>query len=811
MKILILASNPRKDLHLDREVRDLKAVIERSHNRQQLEVVDELAVRVGDLQDFLFKHQPQIVHFCGHGSGAKGLVFEGNEGGEQWVRAEALSDLFRLFAGVKCVLLNACYSEEQADAIVTHIDYVIGMRQTIRDDAAIAFSKGFYRALGYECSIEQSYEFGCNAIQLEISGSSKVMRSTASEEQRKAEVVEAVKTITIPEHLKPILKKKPTLGNDVSAIPAQTRVAIQVEVDKALEEEDASLKEYREQVKEYLADRRLEDYEKVLLDQLRDELGLTIAETEGILIEEQAPILQAKQAYVQRLNALIQGGFYPFNEAIEAELRKFQARRNLTDAEVTEISQPIFAAAEAARQAKQSQQAEEKRHQYRQELIRATQAAYPSAPPVRIALKNFQQSLGLSDAEVEAIEQPILDRLEAEHQARVRQRQADRQRKEQEERQRLEQAEEQRSKEEAAQQAADRKAEQEHQAKLRQEADRQRRAAEEQLEQVRQQAATDRHPMFSNWSRRRVIRTASLAALGAMGTGIAVTGGLLQQRQSSSVTVNEKGEIIERRPVQSKGFVEELGNGIRLEMVEIPGGAFQMGAAEEEQGQSDDELPQHQVTVSSFAMGKFEVTQAQWRAIASLSEVDRELNPNPSKFEEDNHPVENVSWNDAIEFCARLSHKTGKEYRLPSEAEWEYACRAGTTTPFHVGATLSTDLANYDGENIYAEEVKGQNREQTIAVGNFPPNDFGLYDMHGNVREWCADRWHDSYEDAPTDGSAWMDGVSSLRVLRGGSWFSSPRFCRSANRNSEERNKKCNNVGFRVVCAVPRTNTESGW
>jgi len=207
MKILILASNPRKDLNLDREIRDLRDVVEKSRNRQQLEVEDALAVRVGDLQDLLFKHEPHIVHFCGHGGGQPGLVFEGNDGGEQWVRTGALHDLFRLFSSkVGCVLLNACYSEEQANEIVNHIDYVIGMNQEIRDDAAIAFSKGFYRALGYDCSIEEAYEFGCNAIQLEITGSSTVRSAATS--LRKAEVVNAVATTIIPEYLKPILKKR---------------------------------------------------------------------------------------------------------------------------------------------------------------------------------------------------------------------------------------------------------------------------------------------------------------------------------------------------------------------------------------------------------------------------------------------------------------------------------------------------------------------------------------------------------------------------------------------------------------------------
>lgn len=213
MKILILASNPRKDLNLDREIRDLKQVIETSHNYQQFEVEDALAVRVGELQDLLFKYEPQIVHFCGHGGGQPGLIFEGNDGGEQWVRTDALRDLFRLFSDrVGCVLLNACYSEEQANEIVRHIDYVIGMNQEIRDDAAIAFSRGFYRALGYGCSIEEAYEFGCNAIQLEISGNSAV-RSAGLNDARQAVVVDVVASTPIPEHLKPTLKKKQSILN----------------------------------------------------------------------------------------------------------------------------------------------------------------------------------------------------------------------------------------------------------------------------------------------------------------------------------------------------------------------------------------------------------------------------------------------------------------------------------------------------------------------------------------------------------------------------------------------------------------------
>jgi formylglycine-generating enzyme required for sulfatase activity len=161
-----------------------------------------------------------------------------------------------------------------------------------------------------------------------------------------------------------------------------------------------------------------------------------------------------------------------------------------------------------------------------------------------------------------------------------------------------------------------------------------------------------------------------------------------------------------------------------------------------------------------------------------------------------------VTWDDAVEFCQKLSKQTGREYRLPSEAEWEYACRAGTTTPFHFGPTITTDLVNYDGDYTYGSAPKGQYREQTTEVGSFPANNFGLYDLHGNVWEWCLDHWHNNYEGAPTNGSAWFSSdENALRLLRGGSWFNIPRTCRSANRDRYARDVQYNGVGFRVVCA----------
>jgi formylglycine-generating enzyme required for sulfatase activity len=257
----------------------------------------------------------------------------------------------------------------------------------------------------------------------------------------------------------------------------------------------------------------------------------------------------------------------------------------------------------------------------------------------------------------------------------------------------------------------------------------------------------------------------------------------------------------------SKDFTEDLGNGITLAMVYIPGGTFLMGAPESEKNSTPRERPQHRVTVPSFYMGKFQVTQAQWKAVSTLSKVNRNLESNPSRFKGESHPIECVSWYDAVEFCARLSRKTGREYRLPSEAEWEYACRAGTTTPFHFGETITTDLANYDGNYTYGSASKGIYRQETTPVGSFPPNAFGLYDMHGNVWEWCADTWHDNYEGAPTDGSAWLRGDDNCSPVRGGSWLNLPYVCRSACRGSGlgERDYILDLIGCRVVCGVGRT------
>jgi formylglycine-generating enzyme required for sulfatase activity/tRNA A-37 threonylcarbamoyl transferase component Bud32 len=266
----------------------------------------------------------------------------------------------------------------------------------------------------------------------------------------------------------------------------------------------------------------------------------------------------------------------------------------------------------------------------------------------------------------------------------------------------------------------------------------------------------------------------------------------LQSFEFEVVTVDTAGREVNRDRLHSKYFTEELGKAIALEMVAIPGGTFLMGSPEYE-GDAD-ERPQHKVTVAPFFMGKFPVTQAQWKVVAALPKVRQPLNPNPSKNKGPNRPVENVSWHEAVEFCLRLAQKTGRDYRLPSEAEWEYACRAGTKTSFHFGETITSDLVSCSSSDT-------KSRKETTNVGSFEvANAFGLYDMHGLVWEWCADPWHNNYHGAPTDASVWEDGGDMhRRVLRGGSWSFGAELCRSASRSWNESDGGLRICGFRVV------------
>lgn len=276
---------------------------------------------------------------------------------------------------------------------------------------------------------------------------------------------------------------------------------------------------------------------------------------------------------------------------------------------------------------------------------------------------------------------------------------------------------------------------------------------------------------------------------------------LLEPFTFETITLTPEGARIEQRTATS--LKESLDSDVHLEMVYIPAGQFLMGSEETELGRDLHESPQHLVTIAPFLMSRFPITQAQWKAIAALPKIQRSISLYPAHFEGDDRPVEQVSWCDAIEFCARLVQLTGQPYRLPSEAEWEYACRAGTTTPFHFGETISSELANYDGNYTYGAGVAGAYHQGTIPVAEHSTNSFGLAEMHGNVWEWCADAWHDTYEGAPEDGTVWEDEDVTYRVLRGGAWYCLPELCRSAQRHWNQPDMAGSGIGFRVVCSVP--------
>ena len=302
------------------------------------------------------------------------------------------------------------------------------------------------------------------------------------------------------------------------------------------------------------------------------------------------------------------------------------------------------------------------------------------------------------------------------------------------------------------------------------------------------------------------------------GTGVGVALGVIAVKKqpkparaiynSTTTWLVRQGDRWEKKTkqIEVQAYQEELPQGVELTMVDISAGSFLMGSPSGEEGRYENEA-QRRVTVPAFRIGRFPITQAQWKVVAGLEKVGRGLNANPSKFKGPDRPVESVSWDDAIEFCRRLNKHTKRNYTLPSEAQWEYACRAGSTTPFHFGETLTTELANYDGTDTYGQGPKGTFREQTTDVGSFPANAWGLQDMHGNVWEWCLDRWHPSLAQGPTDGSSRQEtapelskGEQDRRLLRGGSWRSYPANCRSASRNDDLPDGRGSSFGFRVCC-----------
>ena len=272
-------------------------------------------------------------------------------------------------------------------------------------------------------------------------------------------------------------------------------------------------------------------------------------------------------------------------------------------------------------------------------------------------------------------------------------------------------------------------------------------------------------------------------------------------RENLVLPTSEDDDQIQGQPIRL-----ELLNGASLDLVHIPAGYFLMGSLGDEPDREASEGPQHPVTVSEFYLSTCVVTQAQWSAVALMAKIDVPLLQCPSLREgsvgdvsqSGDHPVENISWYEAVEFCNRITtalHQSeqyrSSHCRLPTEAEWEYACRAGSQTRYCFGDTITPGQVNYAG-------AVGQ----TTPVGAYACNDFGLFDMHGNVWEWCLDPWHESYGGAPYDGSVWaQNGRDEYRVIRGGSWFNEARHCRSAYRNCLSPEDRSAQLGFRIVLA----------
>jgi formylglycine-generating enzyme required for sulfatase activity len=277
--------------------------------------------------------------------------------------------------------------------------------------------------------------------------------------------------------------------------------------------------------------------------------------------------------------------------------------------------------------------------------------------------------------------------------------------------------------------------------------------------------------------------------------------------ETAVVTINRFGignftkkqlQINTRQKI-GRSYFETLGNvqgkPIGLEMVLISAGKFQIGSPISEAERSESESPRHIVNISAFFMSRFPITQRQWKVL---------MDNNPAIFiGNGDRPVETVSWDDAQDFCQKLIERTGKPYRLPSESEWEYACRAGTLTAFGFGETIAANLANYNGAVPYKYAPQGISNASTTEVGTYHANAFGLHDMHGNVWEWCADTWHEDYDLLPKDGTAWTQGGDrSCRVVRGGSWRDPAHYCRSAKRSNNAMNQGDRSTGFRIAVTL---------
>ncbi|MFN8797833.1 MAG: caspase, EACC1-associated type [Pseudanabaena sp.] len=411
-----------------------------------------------------------------------------------------------------------------------------------------------------------------------------------------------------------------------------------------------------------------------------------------------------------------------------------------------------------------------KRRKYETALTQMIAEEFPFSEVTQEELQEYENHLGLRDSDLQEIKNRIIGNKQVEYEQRLQQEQVQAEAA----RLRLQQEEAERLRLQQVAEAERQRQENDRLERLRKQAEEEERLKrlQEEAERVKnQQQSKPAQPEFEfEFVKVRLVKESGFLGIGG-GTKIELD--------------RKKGKVQYIR--------ENLGNGVTLDLVKIPAGKFSMGS-----NKYSSEQPIHDVSIKEFWMGKCAVTNAQWYAVMGTKPSDL----SDVKFQGENQPVINVSWDDATEFCKKLSQKINKKVRLPSEAEWEYACRAGTTTDFHFGETITPELVNYNGNYPYGDALKGEYRQKTVDVNfaKFSPNAWGLYQMHGNVWEWCEDVWHENYNGAPNDGSAWLTGgEQNRRALRGGSWDDNADHCRSANRNWYVAVGRIDIIGFRVV------------
>ena len=523
-------------------------------------------------------------------------------------------------------------------------------------------------------------------------------------------------------------------------IRAAAKIFLESQKQK-LEQKGAVIRRYVQKVDEILSNGEISIIERDTLDELRDELGLSAEEA-------------------QQFEALAREPYKKYGENLD---------------------------------------------RYRQTLIKVIdQGLYPFSAKTQKDLELRQRDLGLKADDVERIEQPILTDAKANYEKRLQSEEVKRQqlkleaenlkqleRQQQEVRERQRQAEVEAENLKQLEQHQQEARERQRQAEIEAENLEQRqRPLERETEQSQQQQQKEAKQQ-DQWAKRSSTAEHIQSRVKT------------QPYEFEVVTVNAQAKEISRSRKQVEVFALDLGNSVLLDMVSVPEGEFLMGSPKDTPKAEKTEQPQHSVMIQPFFIGRFLVTQAQWRAVVDLPRVNLHLNPEPASFKGDNRPIEQISWYEAVEFCDRLSRKTGHIYRLPSEAEWEYACRAGTSTSFFFGEALPETLAKFNSGNAVTFFTNAL-LNATCDVGSFKAaNNFGLHDVHGNVWEWCADHWHDNYETAPSDGQAWLSAdESQSRVLRGGSWDYNARSCRSASRIRYTPIMRLNVIGFRVAMTI---------